>query len=221
MPALLVVIAVFVIVGEALTEWTSPNAVVELDRELADELVSGRTESRNDLAQWSSFPADTPIKIGLSLLVAGGLLWRLRRWHEAAFVGLTLIFEASAYLASSTIVARPRPDVERLIDSPVATSWPSGHVAAATVYGAVAVVVFWHFTARWARWLAVVVAALLPVLVGWSRMYQGMHFLSDVIAGIVLGVVSVAIGWWVLGSPHDAKTAERSLMADAVTGSER
>ena len=81
--------------------------------------------------------------------------------------------------------------MERLLESPVDTSFPSGHVAAATVYAALVVIVFWHTRALWARSLAVVLAVVASLAVAWARAYQGMHFLSDVIAGIVLGVVSI------------------------------
>jgi len=55
--------------------------------------------------------------------------------------------------------------------------------------------------------------------VAWARMYQGMHYLSDVIAGVVLGLVSIAICARILGAPpgavarHDTERA-----AEASTG---
>ncbi len=202
--AFVALVAVYTVVGFALSDWFAPNAITDLDEDLAQRLADGRTERNNDLAHWGSFMADTYVKIAASLVIAGAMLWRWRRWHEAALIGFTLIFEASVYVVSSTIVGRPRPEVERLIESPVATSFPSGHVAAATVYSALAIVVFWHTKAIWARTLAVIVSVLVALTVAWARMYQGMHFLSDVTAGIVLGLVSVGIGVYLLGRPSDA-----------------
>ncbi len=191
--ALFVVVVVTVAIGESLTNWAAPNSIVELDVDTAESLAEDRAESTIDLAHWGAFVADTPVKIGLSLVLAGLALWRWRRWYEAALIGLTLMFEASAYVASSLIVGRPRPGVERLLESPVATSFPSGHVAAATVYAVVAIIVFQHTRSALARVMAVVFVAAIPVIVAWARMYQGMHFLSDVVAGIILGVVSIVI----------------------------
>ena len=104
------------------------------------------------------------------------------------------------------IVGRPRPDVVRLENSPVDSSFPSGHVAAAAVYGAFAVVVFWHTTSRVAR--AVAVAAVLAIvgIVAWARLYQGMHFVSDVAAGVTLGVVSLVVCVAVVGRPEQDLT---------------
>ena len=156
------------------------------------------------MAHWSSFISDTPVKIAASVVIAGLLLWRLRRWREAVLIGLPLIFEATAYIVSSYIVARPRPDVERLLESPVDTTWPSGHVAAAAVYASLVFIVLWHTKSAALRVVAVVLATVAPIMVAWARMYQGMHFLSDVIAGIVLGVVSVLVCRRILRAPADA-----------------
>ena len=205
--ALLVVFAVLVITGETLSNWAAPNPIIEMDEEIAEDIVAGRTESKNRLATLASLPADTPIKIGASIVVGAIMLLAWKRWHEAAFIGLTLAFEATAYFFSSMVVARSRPDVERLVDSPVDTSFPSGHVAAATVYAALTIIVFWHTRNYFVRALAVIIAALIPVAVAWSRMYQGMHYLSDVIVGVLLGLVSVAICYQILGPPSKPSDA--------------
>ena len=206
--ALVAIIAVGVAVGELLTNWSGLTGLIDIDEDIAQNLADGRTETKNDLAHWGAFIADTPVKIGLSIVIAGLLLWRFRRWHEAAMVGLPLIFEATAFITITFIVKRPRPDVERLLDSPVNSSFPSGHVAAATVYAALAVLVFWHTRAIWARAIAVLLAAAAAMIVAWARMYQGMHFLTDVIAGMVLGLASVAIAVWILGPPSDSSAHE-------------
>ncbi len=205
--ALAAVIAAAVVVGELLTNWSALSGLVDTDRRIAEELAAGRTEARNDLAHWGAFIADTPVKIGISILIAAFLLWKFKRWHEAVMIGLPLIFEAMAFIITTFIVKRPRPDVERLLDSPVNSSFPSGHVAAATVYAALVIVVFWHTRAVWARALAVLLAVAAPLVVAWARMYQGMHFLTDVIAGMVLGVVSIGVCWKILGSPPEPAAA--------------
>lgn len=211
--AMVVVVGVGVVIGELLTNWSALSGLVDTDDDIAQRLADGRTEGKNDLAHWGAFIANTPVKIGLSLLIACFLLWRFRRWHEAVMVGLPLIFEATSFIIITTIVKRPRPDVERLLDSPVNSSFPSGHVAAATVYAALAVIVFWHTRAIWARALVVILAVAAPLIVAWSRMYQGMHFLTDVIAGIILGAIWVTIATWILGAPPP--NDERRAPADA------
>ena len=104
-------------------------------------------------------------------------------------IALPLIIEASSFIIVTWLVGRPRPDVPRLEDSPVASSWPSGHTAAAAAYGAIAVVIWWRVDNRVVRVVSVVVVATVVVIVGWARTYAGMHHLSDVIAGAMLGLV--------------------------------
>ncbi len=199
--ALAAVCLVGALVGYLLSDWLAPNAITDLDVELAEQLASNRTDSRNSLAQWGAFLANTPVKIIASLLVAAWMLHRWKRWYEAAFVGMTLIFEATGFVIITFIVQRPRPDVARLLESPVSTGFPSGHTAAATVYAAFMLIVFWHTRNVWARMTAVVLSVIIPVSVGMARMYQGMHYLSDVVVGVILGIVSLLVVLRIMG-PH-------------------
>jgi undecaprenyl-diphosphatase len=122
-----------------------------------------------------------------------------RRWFEPMVMVLSLVIEAAAFIVVTTIVGRQRPDVARLDGSPVGSSFPSGHTAAAAAYLAIVAIVFWHTRKRWARWLVAAVTALVPVVVALARIYRGMHFLSDTIAGAVLGTGSVVLTVLVLG----------------------
>ncbi len=201
--AFAIVVAVGASLGFLITDVSPPNTVTEFDTGFTEDVVAERTDVRDEIAHWGAFIADTPVKIGLSVVIAGALLFAYRRWHEAAFIGLTLIFEGAAYTAMSFIVRRPRPEVEQLVTSPVDNSYPSGHTAAATVYAALAVVVFWHSRRTIYRALAVIVSALIPLIVGSARIYQGMHYFSDVVAGMILGAVSIAICLRVMGRPDE------------------
>ena len=57
---------------------------------------------------------------------------------------------------------------------------------------------YWHTRNRVARGLVVALCVALPLIVGWARMYRGMHHLTDVIAGLLLGIVSVVLSWWMI-----------------------
>lgn len=214
------VVAVFSLVGWLATEASAPNGLTTFDQEVAERFASDRTERKTDLAHWAAMMASTPVKIVATALfaVVATLAWK--RWHEPVLLAVTLAFEATAFVVTSFIVGRPRPDVERLLDSPVDSSFPSGHVAAATVYGALVVIVFWHTRNRMVRALAVVALAAVVVAVGLARMYQGMHYLSDVVAGVALGAVSLVICLHVLGRPDTrspTSPADTDTDADANT----
>ena len=57
--------------------------------------------------------------IALVSVIAGLLLWRWKRWHEAVMLGPTPEFEATAFIFISTIAKRLRRNLERLLDSSV------------------------------------------------------------------------------------------------------
>ena len=199
--ALVVITTGFTLVGWLLTHTLAPNPVTRFDADVADRLVDTRTPTRTDVADWGATLASTPVKVIASIVLAGLALALWRRWHEAVLIAVSLTLEATAFVIASFLVGRSRPDVPRLHDSPVDSSFPSGHVAAATVYAAIAVIVFWHTRARLARTVAVLVFTAIPVVVAWARMYQGMHYLSDVVAGALLGVVTLAACVVILGPP--------------------
>ncbi|HSP26905.1 MAG TPA: phosphatase PAP2 family protein [Ilumatobacteraceae bacterium] len=194
-------VGLFAALGYLMTDLLAPNPVTRFDVEIAERFVANRTPTGDELAHWGAMLADTAVKIGVTAVFAMIAFAVWRRWHETVYLAVTLIFEATVFIIVTTIIGRPRPDVLRLEDSPVNSSFPSGHVAAATVYGAFVVIVFWNTRATWARALAIVAYAFVVAAVAWARLYQGMHFLSDVVTGVVLGLWSLTVCLIVLGRP--------------------
>ena len=120
----------------------------------------------------------------LTLGAIGGALLATRRW--VALVAFA-VAEALAPLLSSllkTLVDRPRPPAGLV--HPVGSSYPSGH---ATYAGTTAVALVLLFTvpgrSRRLWWTA---AGLLIALMAWSRTFLRVHWLSDVVAGALLGI---------------------------------
>jgi len=184
---------------------------VRADERVAHWMVARRTPTWNHVTVWGSLMAETTTKVVVTAVVALVFLRLWRRWFEPVLLVVSLVIEAAAFIVVTTIVGRPRPNVPRLDGSPVGSSFPSGHTAAAAAYAAIAVVVFLHTRKRWARIVVVVLTALIPVIVALARMYRGMHFLSDTIAGTVLGGAAVALTAVVLArSPEGAAVVNPS-----------
>ena len=178
---------VWFLIGWSLTHPLKDSSIVHTDQSISEWFVKQRTPGLNSLTYIGSMLADTVVKIVVTAIVAIAMLIVWKRWLEPLMVSVALILEALCFITVTTLVGRPRPDVPRLETSPVGSSFPSGHMAAAVAYSAIAVVVFWHTRRRWIRALAVAVAVILPVCVGLSRMYRGMHFFTDVVFGALLG----------------------------------
>lgn len=165
----------------------------ESDEDLSEWLAGHRSSSQEHLSWIGSTLAGglvIPVVIGLCLLV----FLVTRHWLLAAFVLFAVVLESGSYRATSLIVERQRPDVQRLESLPVDASYPSGHTAAAVaMYGGILLLVASRFRTTAVRVLTVVLGVGIPLFVGWARMYRGMHHPSDVVAGLLTGLGAVTI----------------------------
>jgi undecaprenyl-diphosphatase len=88
---------------------------------------------------------------------------------------------------------RPRPSIFVPEIHAVSSSFPSGHaMSAAIVYGTVAYLAARLHKRAWARFLVMAVALVVILLISISRMYLGVHYPSDVIAGVAIGLAWAA-----------------------------
>ncbi len=86
---------------------------------------------------------------------------------------------------------RPRPQVFEWGADVLTSSFPSGHAMTATIaYGTVAWLAARLQRNRLARWITLIIAGLLIALICGSRLYLGVHYPSDVLAGVIMG-----LGW--------------------------
>ncbi|MGE5398188.1 MAG: phosphatase PAP2 family protein [Chitinophagales bacterium] len=83
--------------------------------------------------------------------------------------------------------ARPRPSLERLAEV-TGFSFPSGHaVLSITVLGILGYILWSELKSKQLRWASVIIAFLLILAIGISRVYLGVHYASDIIAGYCVG----------------------------------
>ena len=88
---------------------------------------------------------------------------------------------------------RPRPHVIAWGTNAVSSSFPSGHAMSATiVYATVAYLAARLARRRWQRWVVMLLAAIVIVMIATSRLYLGVHYPSDVLAGAVVGLAWAA-----------------------------
>jgi undecaprenyl-diphosphatase len=130
--------------------------------------------------------------VGPLAFVCAALLVARRRWAEfwVLVVGMTLIYLGVHELKAA--VDRPRPDGGLVGVS--GSSFPSAHAAYSTFYVWLAVTIVMRLRPGMARGaLVIAVGIALTALVGLSRVYLGVHYLSDVNAGWALGAASFSL----------------------------
>lgn len=157
-------------------------------------ILEARTPAWTEASAYGSALSDTFTCIAVLIIMMTLLRLWLGRWLESvtllAAIGGELIF----FLAVTGVIPRERPMIPLLDPAPPTSSFPSGHTAAAVaLYGCIAILLAYRLRPRW---LAVTLAAVLwtiPAVVAMSRLYRGMHHLSDLVVGAIAGGVWLII----------------------------
>lgn len=129
---------------------------------------------------WGVFPAAAMI----SLLLVIRQRWRALEFLLTASVGSIIINQTVKPLlhrARPHLWVTPAPEFDY--------GFPSGHAMASMTLVAVLIILSWK--SRW-RWFVVIIGTLFVLIIGWTRLYLGVHYPSDVLAGWM-----VALGWTV------------------------
>jgi undecaprenyl-diphosphatase len=107
------------------------------------------------------------------------------RWRPVIYIATLMVGEITAFLAAAAIVKRPRPPVPHLDHHLPTSAYPSGHTAATCcIYIGITILVI-GLSRSWWRWLFLIPAIAMPILVGLSRMYRGEHHPTDVLGGML------------------------------------
>lgn len=187
------------------------STLSDFDLNTATRWESVRAPEWNTLTRIGSNFAGTVFVIGAVVALMVLFTWWWRRWRESLTLGTALVLEASVFLTVSLTVGRERPPVEQLDVSPPTASFPSGHTGAAfAFYISLAMIVFWNTDNPVIRTIALVGAIVLPVSVALSRLYRGMHFVTDVVVGAGLGVLCVLLSAGIVQRAI-ARTREESM----------
>ncbi|HEY9374341.1 phosphatase PAP2 family protein [Streptomyces sp.] len=175
-------------------EW---GPLLSVDRDVSDALhrdavaEPGFTQLNRILSDWIWDPWTMRALI-VVILVA---LWLRHERRLALWVAGASLLTAGLQQALKALVGRARPSWPDPVDTAQYDAFPSGHAMTATVtFGLLLWVVALHWQERWRGWSVLVVAALVSVLgVGWTRVYLGVHWASDVVGGWLLGICLVCV----------------------------
>ncbi len=130
-----------------------------------------------------------PIIAGIGAALGLYFLYK-RFWPELAMVVIAWSGEGAIWLNTSNYFNRPRPAFPQEVwHTMTVPGFPSGHVIAAVMcFGLLAYWAMPYLTSRFTKILVWVDAILVILYIGFSRLYVGDHYLTDVLAGYALGI---------------------------------
>ena len=177
-------LAVFLAVAEDVAE----HAVFSWDKGLLHFAALHRSGALTALFEFATRLGTTAV---MSALTGSLLLYLLarRRWRDALFAGVAVGGAALLNAAVKEMFRRPRPDLFRPLAHASGFAFPSGHTMSSAALAAVVVALTWP--TRW-RWPALAASALFTLVVGFSRVYLGVHYPSDVVGGWALSLAFVS-----------------------------
>ena len=164
------------------------ESIVSFDRMVSVSLHAHATALATGVLSAVTWLGGAQVLIAVTLVTAVWLL-RRRRVAHAALMGMALAGGDWLNALLKATFDRPRPSFSEPIATAAGFSFPSGHaMSSLTVYGALAFVIAASVKSRRARLLGVVSLAALVVAIGFSRVYLGVHYVSDVLAGYSAGI---------------------------------
>lgn len=126
---------------------------------------------------------------------------------DALYMSASLLLNTGLTQLTKHAVNRKRPFadypfIKRRINEETWLSFPSGHTSSAFCTAT-------SLSLRYRKWYVIIPSYLYAVSVGWGRMYQGVHYPSDVLAGALTGAGSAWLGWkaqkWISGKKEQKK----------------
>ena len=170
------------------------SAILSFDQVVEQFLYIHRTPLLTEFFSWITLLGDARVitVLGISMAI---VLLRHHRSDYVAGLATTIFGSVGFSYALKLLVARGRPMPSlAAIDVP-GYSFPSMHAASAiAMYGFIGLMIWKLLRPSHHRMPALSVVALLIILIGFSRLYLGVHYPSDVIAGYVIGGVFVWLG---------------------------
>jgi membrane-associated phospholipid phosphatase len=167
--------------------------IVSFDRAVAAWLHTHATGFATGVLSTVTQLGGATVLLGVTLVAAVALLLR-RRISHAALMGASLAGGEGLNMALKTALERPRPSFSDPLATAAGFSFPSGHaMVALTVYGALAFVLAASVKSRRVQVLVLAAALVLVLAIGFSRLYLGVHYVSD-----VLGAYGAGLAWLML-----------------------
>ena len=164
------------------------NKISFIDSSVYNFLISFKNDSLTNFFRFITKFSNVAFLVIFVLIV---LL--ILRNKDAVFVIFNLIFLRLLNYVIKVIIKRDRPNILRLIKIGE-YSFPSGHAMISMgVYGYLIYLIYKKIKNPYIKYLGIIILSLLIILIGISRIYLGVHYFSDVVAGYTLSLIYLII----------------------------
>lgn len=193
----LLVVSLLCMLGFVWMSWlVSHDKLTKLDHEMISIVQGWESAWLTSVMKFFTFIGDKYQVVILSMIVMLFLFVVLRHRKELMLFIWASIGSVVLNETLKVIFARERPNIYRLSEQ-TGYSFPSGHaMAALTLYAVLAYLLWRHVSSRGGRGILLVSAIVVIVIIGISRIYLGVHYPSDIIAGYMMSGCWLALSIW-------------------------
>lgn len=189
---------VFLLFMGSIEDFVTKGVILSADVRIANLLYSFRNPHLTAILLWVTLLGNWQIAAGVILTATALLLLQARNGHAA---GLWLSVSGSVLFTQLGKLAfhRPRPSVAEYLETTY--SFPSGHASIAVGLYGYLIYLLWCSSWSWRRKMILLSSLGMTAIlaIGFSRIYLGLRYLSDVWSGYLLGVMWLIIGVSVAG----------------------
>ncbi len=169
-----------------LTDKMSDNEMVLFDDFITENILFYRSPHLNIIMKYITFIGDLFGYITLCIIL-GLFFYFKKNWSISLQITLVLVLASGLNVFLKSAISRPRPLVNRIIYADF-YSFPSGHAMSAIVfYGFVSYLSLILLKKYWQKSLIVTFSVFMIFAIGISRIYLGVHYPSDILAGYLAG----------------------------------
>jgi len=174
-----------------LTETLHTDALASYDSKITEFVISFRTPNLNKILQFITEVGDFKGYLVIAILCTIIFYLKFRNWRFVLEMVFVSIVAGLSNVALKQVINRARPDAEHLVS--VATlSYPSGHAMSAMAFYGFLIYLVYNFKLKlWLKFSLILLFIFLILAIGFSRIYLGVHYPSDVAGGYIAGFIWV------------------------------
>jgi undecaprenyl-diphosphatase len=194
---------------------TGVGPVLRVDRAVSSALYAGddRSAGLEAALQVATAPGLTAVR-GLLFLPVLAVLVARRHWWTAGWVATAVLLVAPLNALFKELVGRMRPQFAEGGAEYTSLAFPSGHSVGVAALVTAGLLLCWPALGTSARRWCLAAGIALAVLVGLTRIWLGVHWPSDVVAGEALGAGWTLLAAWTAGRLADRRRAPSAVPAE-------